>query len=257
MIGGLRLIDAVAVAAVALLGLKGLHFAMAPRGEAALPPPSGVTSGAETLPDFARPLAYARTNYLTPDVAVTSATPDKTPPKAADPKAEAKPAPPAAEPSPRPSSPAERALLERLGERRDELQQRSRDIEMRERLLENAERKLESRLNELKGAEERADGASAKRTEADAGLKNLVTMYETMKPKDAARVFDRLPHDVLVPVVLQMNPRKMAEVLAVMAPEAAEKLTIALASRARIGGEKAAAALPPTELPAIDAPPRR
>jgi flagellar motility protein MotE (MotC chaperone) len=87
-------------------------------------------------------------------------------------------------------------------------------------------------------------------------------MYEAMKPKEAARVFDRLSHDVLVPVVVQMNPRKMAEVLAVMSPEAAEKLTIALAARARGRNDVAAttkpgAALPPNELPAIDQPPAR
>jgi flagellar motility protein MotE (MotC chaperone) len=80
-----------------------------------------------------------------------------------------------------------------------------------------------------------------------------------MKPKDAAKIFDRLSHDVLVPVVLQMKPPKMAEVLAVMMPETAEKLTVALATRAKgLSGETrnaAPSALPPTELPAIEPPP--
>jgi flagellar motility protein MotE (MotC chaperone) len=128
---------------------------------------------------------------------------------------------------------------------------------MRERLLENAERKLEARINDLKSLEEKSEAAAAKRGDTEASaLRNLVTMYETMKPKEAARVFDRLPHDVLVPVVLQMNPRKMAEVLAVMTPEAAERLTIALANRARGKAEATSArsgtGLPPNELPAID-----
>jgi flagellar motility protein MotE (MotC chaperone) len=84
-------------------------------------------------------------------------------------------------------------------------------------------------------------------------------MYEAMKPKDAAKVFDRLAHEVLVPVVLQMKPAKMAEVLAVMSTEAAEKLTVALATRAKsLSAEArapaAAAGLPPTELPSIDTP---
>ncbi len=109
---------------------------------------------------------------------------------------------------------------------------------------------------------EKADGAAGRKAEADkAGLRNIVTMYETMKPKDAARVFDRLNHEVLVPIVLAMNPRKMAEVLAVMQPETAERLTVALANKARGTGDKqanAAPALPPSELQAIDpaAPPR-
>jgi hypothetical protein len=82
----------------------------------------------------------------------------------------------------------------------------------------DAQRKLEARINDLKSLEEKAEIEAAKRGESEtANLKNLVTMYEAMKPKDAARVFDRLSHDVLVPVVVQMNPRRMAEVLAAMA----------------------------------------
>jgi len=53
-----------------------------------------------------------------------------------------------------------------------------------------------------------------------------------------------------------MNPRKMAEVLAVMQPDAAERLTVTLANRARgvSGGAQAQAGtgLPANELPAID-----
>ena len=63
-------------------------------------------------------------------------------------------------------------------------------------------------------------------------FKSLVTMYETMKPKDAARIFDRLDLKILVEVSTQMNPRKMSEVLAQMTPEAAERLTVELANRA-------------------------
>src|SRR3954465_4591461 len=129
------------------------------------------------------------------------------------------------------------------------VQQKDRELEMRERLLENAERKLDSRINELRSIEEKAQEASKKADPEAAGLRNLVTMYEAMKPKDAARVFDRLSHDVLVPVVVQMNPRKMAEVLAVMSAEAAEKLTVALAGRARGAGAEGRAPVGSPPLP--------
>jgi flagellar motility protein MotE (MotC chaperone) len=249
MIGRLRLVDAVAFAALTLLGLKGLDYALRPDA----PPPDG------ELPPFARVLPHAGTNDVLPDVTVTGATPDKAAPKPAAP-AKGEAATSLTRPVdvlPAASSPAERALLERLGERRDELQQRARDLDMRERLLENAEKKIEGRINELKGLEERGEATGGRKPEADATMKNLVVMYESMKPKDAARVFDRLSHDVLVPVVLQMNPRKMAEVLAVMSPEAAEKLTVALARGGRPAApERVAAPQPLNELPAIDAPRR-
>src|SRR5215204_6403493 len=261
MIGGLRLIDGVIIAAIALLSLKAIGFFAAPRRvePASIAVAAGAAAPAQDLPKFARVLAHARTNSGPTDVVVTGAVPEKEKEPAApsEPPA-AKSA--AAEPPPKPASTSERALLERLGERRDELQQRAREVDMRERLLEDAERKLEGRINELKGLEEKAEAAATKRGDTEAGpLRNLVTMYEAMKPKDAAKIFDRLSHDVLVPVVLQMKPAKMAEVLAVMAPEAAEKLTVALATRAKgLSADTRNAStspLPATELPAIDQPP--
>ncbi len=124
-------------------------------------------------------------------------------------------------------------------------------------MLKDAERKLETGVSDLKEAEEKVEAGSAKKGDAEkAGLKTIVTMYETMKPKDAARVFDRLSLETLVPIVLAMNPRKMAEVLALMGSEPAERLTVALANRARgLDAPQSASAapiLPPGELPAID-----
>jgi len=161
-----------------------------------------------------------------------------------------------------PVSPAEKAILERLGERREELEGRMRELEMRERLLNSAEKKLDGRVGDLKALEEKADssGAGKPAVEEAKAIKNLVIMYESMKPKDAARVFDRLGLDVLVPVVQQMNPRKMSEVLAAMAPDRAEKLTVALATSGRTASvERVAneAPLPGNELPAIAPASRR
>lgn len=150
-----------------------------------------------------------------------------------------------------PLSPAEKALYERLGERREQLDGRAQELDAREKLLEGAEKRLENRIGDLKATEEKMAVAVQKSDPANAALKNLVVMYEAMKPKDAARVFDRLTHEVLVPVVTQMNPRKMSEVLAAMSPEAAERLTVALAQRSAAEGRPAAAPLPPNELPAL------
>ena len=244
-----RLTDAVVAAAGAMLVLKLVNLLAGPAAPGEVP-------GQEA--PFARVLAHARTNYAPPDPVTTGSTGSA--------PGEGRPAAPA-EPPGAPSqrvvgaepaaSPSERALLERLGERREELQQRGRDLETRTRLLENAEKRLEGRLQELRGLEERGEATAGRRGDTEAGgLKNLVIMYEAMKPKEAARVFERLPQDVLVPVVTGMNPRKMAEVLAAMAPEAAERLTVTLASRAKgLGAPGAPAApLPSTELPSIDAP---
>ncbi|MFO1148484.1 MAG: flagellar protein FlbB [Alsobacter sp.] len=155
-------------------------------------------------------------------------------------------------------SPAERGLLQKLGERREQLDERQRELDTRENLLKAADKKLEERINELKALEAKAagpEGQPKKDVTEQQQLKNLVTMYEAMKPKEAARVFDRLSLPVLVPVVNAMNPRKMSEILAAMSPESAEKLTVELAGgaqRAKAAAAGNGGALPAGELPAID-----
>jgi flagellar motility protein MotE (MotC chaperone) len=144
-------------------------------------------------------------------------------------------------------SPAERAILERLKERRLELEQRARELDTRENLIQAAEKRLEARVAELKDVEARINAAMNKRDEADqARFKSLVTMYESMKPKDAAKIFDRLDRKVLLEVAVLINPRKMSEILSQMSPEAAERLTVEIANRAS-GGDQAANDLPKIE----------
>jgi flagellar motility protein MotE (MotC chaperone) len=147
-----------------------------------------------------------------------------------------------------PVSASERAILERLQSRRQELEARAREIEIRESLLKAAEKRIESRVEELKAVESRISAATVQKTEADAArFKGIITMYEGMKPKDAAKVFDRLEMPVLFEIASQIAPRKMSDILGLMSPEAAERLTIELARRA--GSDKSASA---ADLPKIE-----
>lgn len=146
----------------------------------------------------------------------------------------------------RPVSAAERALLERLHERRQELEARARQLDIRESLLSAAEKKLEGQLAEQ--ASNGKAGAADRKDEADAArMKSLITMYETMKPKEAAKIFDRLEIRVLLDMATKINPRRMSEILAQMRPEAAERLTVELASRATGDKSQNAADLPKIE----------
>ena len=130
-------------------------------------------------------------------------------------------------------STGERAVLERLQDRRQEIEKRARELEMRENLLKQAEQRIEARLMELKSREDKLNASAAAGEKSDKQrFRNLVSMYENMKPKDAARIFDRLDLKVLIDVTTQINPRKMSEILGQMTPQAAEKLTVELAMRA-------------------------
>ena len=147
-----------------------------------------------------------------------------------------------------PVSASERAILERLQSRRQELEARAREIEIRESLLKSAEKRIESKVEEIKAVESRISTASGVKSETDAArFKGIITMYEGMKPKDAAKVFDRLEMSVLFEIASQIAPRKMSDILGLMAPESAERLTVEMARRA--GSDKAAAVV---ELPKIE-----
>jgi len=145
-------------------------------------------------------------------------------------------------------SPSERAILERLQARRQELEQRAREIEIRESLLKSAEKRIEGRVEEMKATEARITTATGQKAEDDAArFKGIITMYESMKPKDAAKVFDRLEMSVLYEIASKIAPRKMSDILGLMQPEAAERLTVEFARRA--GPDKSAAA---ADLPKIE-----
>jgi flagellar motility protein MotE (MotC chaperone) len=147
-----------------------------------------------------------------------------------------------------PVSPSERAILERLQSRRQELDARAREIDIRESLLKAAEKRIESKIQEMKAVESRIAAVSEERTEADAAhFKGIITMYENMKPKDAAKVFDRLDMPVLFEIASQIAPRKMSDILGLMSTEAAERLTTEMARRA--GPDKSASA---ADLPKIE-----
>jgi len=147
-----------------------------------------------------------------------------------------------------PVSPSERAILERLQSRRQELEARAREIDIRESLLKSAEKRIESRVEELKAVEARISTATEQKTEADAAkFKGIITMYEGMKPKDAAKVFDRLEMPVLFDIASHIAPRKMSDILGLMSTEAAERLTVELARRASSDKSASAADLPKIE----------
>jgi flagellar motility protein MotE (MotC chaperone) len=129
---------------------------------------------------------------------------------------------------------AERAILERLQARRQELDARARELDIRESLIKAAETRMDGKLAEMKEVESRIVVVTQQKDDALAArFKGLITMYENMKPRDAAKIFDRLDMAVLLDVASKIEPRRMADILALMTPDAAEHLTVELASKAQ------------------------
>ncbi len=139
-------------------------------------------------------------------------------------------------------------VMQRLAERRQQLEARAQKLELREKLLKATEKKLQEKLDELKQLEARiAAAVETEKKERSDEFKDLVALYENMKPKQAATIFNRLDMDVLLSVAQNMKTRKMSAILAQMNTEVAQRLTVELV--ARVSGAGAAAKA--NELPGV------
>lgn len=126
-------------------------------------------------------------------------------------------------------------LLQALAERRLELQIRGRQMDQREALLQAAEQRIEEKVAGLKTLEKSIqDLLLQQEDQTEAQIKSLVKIYESMKPKHAARIFDDLDMAILLPVAERMKERKLAPVLAKMGSVKAQALTTELSKRGEL-----------------------
>lgn len=132
-------------------------------------------------------------------------------------------------------SQATRDVLEDMAERRKELDQRERELATREALLRAAEQELERKFEEMTNLRSEIEGLLVQQSEEEeARIKSLVKIYEGMKPKEAARIFDTLDLDVLTAVLSRMSERRLSPILANMDPERARTVTILLAQEKQL-----------------------
>jgi len=213
-----RLLPVVVVAATTLLGFK---------VSALLTDGAGVVA-----PD-------ARAQAASPQQATAAPKPQSKPEKVA------KAPPPTGKPAtgasisadaspvdPQSLSPSEIGILQQLSQRRAALDQRASELDQREIVLQAAEKRIDEKIAKLEALQKSIAVDVQKRSaEEDAQLQSLVKIYEAMKPKDAAQIFDQLSMPVLLSVLKRMKELKTAPVLAAMDPERAKAVTTALAER--------------------------
>jgi flagellar motility protein MotE (MotC chaperone) len=131
-------------------------------------------------------------------------------------------------------SQAEVQVLQALGTRRTELDARGEAMQTQDGLMLAAEQRLNERLAELRTLETHVNDLLGQLDEAqEERLRNLVDVYQRMRAKDAAAVFDGLDDEVLVQVASRMRQANLAEVMGRMEPTRARALTQMLAERAR------------------------
>ncbi len=123
-------------------------------------------------------------------------------------------------------------IEQRLQERRLEIDDQAAEVDAKQAILDAAEKRIEERMATLDTMQKQIEASEAAVAEAAAQqLKDMIAVYEGMKPTSAAQIFDELPDETLVALAKDMNPRKLAPILAKMNPQRAGALTVLLGSQ--------------------------
>ncbi len=122
-----------------------------------------------------------------------------------------------------------------LSKRRKDLESKEKELVMREALLKAAQAELVQKTNELSTIKTDIETLLKQQTEQeDKRIASLVKIYEGMKAKDAAKIFNSLDMDVLLQVITKMSERKSAPIIAAMNEERARSVTIMLAEQNKL-----------------------
>jgi len=133
---------------------------------------------------------------------------------------------------------AEIDLLQRLADRRELLESQEKEMEMRGGLLKAAEERIDNKIAELKNFQNTIEKLIKTYDEQQiAKIQSLVKIYENMKPKDAARIFEELDMDTLLLVSERMKERKLAPIMAKMNPVRATEITVELSRQRNLPNE--------------------
>lgn len=138
-------------------------------------------------------------------------------------------------------SESELDILQSLSKRREDLDQRERNLNESAAMLKAAEKEVDRKLAELNTLKAEIEKLLGQQSQMeDQRITSLVKIYEAMKPKEAATIFNTLDPDVLLSVVSRMNERRLSPILASMDPEKARMVTIRLAEMRQLPGSAAA-----------------
>ena len=126
-------------------------------------------------------------------------------------------------------------VLRSLADRRETLEVRERDLDTRAQLVLASEARLDTKIAQIEEMETavlellgQLDDAQEER------LGELVRVYESMKAKDAAAIFEALDDDVLMDVATRMKPANLAAIMGSLSAPRARAITTMMAARAEI-----------------------
>lgn len=126
-------------------------------------------------------------------------------------------------------------LLQKLSRRREELDSWEANLQIKETALNATEKRIDDKIQQVEAMKKAVSAALAEYNKIeDAEITSLVKIYESMKPVDAARIFDELERPILLLIIDRMAEKKAAPILASMDPKRAKQVTVDLAEQRRL-----------------------
>lgn len=126
-------------------------------------------------------------------------------------------------------SDSEMEILQELAERREALDTKSQEIDKRAMQLKVAEEEIDKKLQQLKEYEQRLGKLINQYSEKEQeNINSLVKLYSSMKPKDAARIFNTMNLDISTAILKGMKPSASSAILSQMDAEKAQAITAEL-----------------------------
>lgn len=123
-------------------------------------------------------------------------------------------------------------LLSAFQEREARIQKSEQEIQLKRRALEVADEEIDRRLKVLEEAEISLRSLLAiADTAAEDDLTTLTSVYENMKPKDAAPLFEQMEPAFAAGFLGRMRPDAAAAIMSGLTPEKAYTISVILAGR--------------------------
>ena len=127
---------------------------------------------------------------------------------------------------------AMQSLLDALRNGEAAIKVREHNIEMRRKALDVAQVEIERRLDALEAAEKRLGATlTLANTASEDDIARLTTVYENMKPKDAAALFETMEPEFAAGFIARMLPDSAAKVMSGLDPKVAYTISVILAGR--------------------------
>ena len=124
------------------------------------------------------------------------------------------------------------SLLESIRTRQEQLSQREVEITERQLELNLVEQRIAQQLAVLKQAEQKlADTLAIADSAAENDLKQLTSVYEKMKAKNAAEIFGTMEISFAAGFLSRMKPESAAGILSEMPPNAAYSISVVMAGK--------------------------